>query len=181
MMLLSKKTQVGVLLIATVLTGCSTMEKLGIKNTPVSHNQASVIKPSRGVEYLSANKPLNEDFIGLPFLFDGDVVLSTKFDLAKWMSKRFISTEGKEYSVLDRYVIDMKKGTITSLHKDIEFKELQQHLLMKVLPLANQEGVPDKLVLSNLEEVDGRASVLVIEDPKTQKIHGFVESAFIKL
>jgi hypothetical protein len=148
---------------------------------PTVETVAPSVKDSYGKQYLLSNEPLSESFISLPFLFDGDVVLRTDFDVLKWINKRFISTEGKEFSVAERYIVDMRKGKIKQLTKDIQFKGLEQSLLIKVMPLSYDRSTPEFLVLSNFKEVDGNASILIIEDPETQRIHGFIESAIVSL
>jgi hypothetical protein len=170
-------------LLCVGVVGCSNSPKM--VEAPIYYPTVDTIAPSvkesYGKRYLLSNEPLSKSFISLPFLFDGDVVLRTDFDVLKWKNKRFISIEGKEFSVAERYVVDMRKGKIRQLTKNIEFKGLEQSLLIKLMPLSYDRSTPEFLVISNFKEDDGNASVLIIEDPDTQRIHGFIESAIISL
>ncbi len=174
------------LLGATILVGlCGCQSTL--LNSPIPteavNNKVVISVPSvngtLSEDYLYAQKPLNADFIALPFLFDGDVVLKDGFDIATLRNKRFISNEGGEYTLQDTFMIDMDEGNISSINGSLEFQGLKQSLLVKVLPLKGSEGLPRYLVVRNMIEKEDGGSILIIEDPVTMKIHGFIESAII--
>lgn len=171
---------------ATVLVslcGCQSTFTNSASEGVEANNDVIISVPSVGdtlsSDYLNAHKPLNVDFIALPFLFDGDVVLKDGFDVATWRNKRFISNEGGQYTLQDTFMIDMDKGNISSINGSLEFQGLKQSLLIKVLPLKGSRGLPRHLVVRNMREKEGGGSILIIEDPVTMKIHGFIESAII--
>jgi len=138
-----------------------------------------IVNKSMAIHYLYTNKPLNTDLIALPFFFDGDTVLRDEFDLSLWRNKRFIHVEGKDYLPLDSYAVDMDKGEIRSLDGEDVFKDLLQSLVIRMHPLKGLEGTPRFLVLTNMISSDKKSSVLVIEDPISLKIHGFIESSVV--
>ena len=80
---------------------------------------------------------------------------------------------------VETFMIDMDEGNISSINGSLEFQGLKQSLLVKVLPLKGSEGLPRYLVVRNMIEKEDGGSILIIEDPVTMKIHGFIESAII--
>jgi hypothetical protein len=173
------------MLLAVGLAGCSTSPL--IVQSPIVYESVDTVAPevksSYGIQYLRSNQPLSDSFIALPFLFDGDVVLRTEFDVAKWKNKRFKSIEGRDFTLTDRYIVNMKNGDIRPLFegREFEFKYLQESLKLKVMPLSYDVSVPDYLVISEFTDKQSNIAVLVIEDPYTQRVHGFIESPSVPL
>lgn len=146
------------------------------------HSNDLIANKSSATSYLSEGIPLNSRYAEPPFLFDGDKVLLNEFDFSAWRNKRFLKVEGRSFVPHDRYLIDMRSGRIEQVNKQndyLEFKDLMQSLVIKLSPLKGIKGTPDILMLTNMVEQGGDASILVIEDPKSPKIHGFIESAIV--
>ncbi len=166
-----------------VLVGCksTSLDVVHVVEDPFIsvYDSAPDMSASLASEYLSGTYPLDDTFVTTPFLFDGDRVLLDKFDMSAWRNKRFINVEGKAYHPDDRFLVDMESGDIRALGDEFEFKSLLKSLLVKVMPLKGLAGTPRYLVLTNMVVDGSDASVLVIEDPLTLKIHGFIESALI--
>jgi len=159
------------------VTACSTNT---FKSEPVTVKAlAPTLTPSIAPDYIANRTPLDRNMIALPFLFDGDVVLSNDFDLATWDNKRFLSLLGEFYYVDERFVVNMESGKITSATREIEFEMLLQNLIINILPLKKYPETPKFLVLTHLTTEEDKGSILVIEDPETNKVHGFIETPYI--
>lgn len=166
------------------LSACSSIPFFNDDLTPpvTFENFEYQVSDSSAGLYVSQANPLNEQFIGVPFLFDGHTLLLNNFDLSGWKSKRFLRVDGKDFAARDSYLIDMKSGDVRQLNSkkgEPHFQALLQSLAFRLSPMRGLEGTPELLVLINMVEVDGKASVLVIEDPLNSKIHGFIESALV--